>query len=306
MSSRWVAGVVRARALQRRRLGRAGVRELARSGSLEAAVAALARTPYGHDVRPGMDLARAQRAVSDSALWNLRVLAGWLPSSGAELLRVVAGWCEVANVDELLRELHGLPAEPPYRLGTLATAWPRLAGATSVPDLQERLARTAWGATAGPERWQLQLGLRLVWADRVASRVPQARDLAVAGAALLLARETAGRGRPLPEALTGPTGRLLGPAAARAVTLPGLAAALPVRARWALDGVEDPARLWAAETRWWHRLEQQAFALGRSGGFDSGQVLSAAGLLVVDAWRVRAALALAGRPASEEVLDAVA
>jgi hypothetical protein len=41
-------------------------------------------------------------------------------------------------------------------------------------------------------------------------------------------------------------------------------------------------------------------------GLRRGPVLSAAGLLAVDAWRVRAALALAGQPASQEVLDAVA
>jgi hypothetical protein len=301
-----VAGVVRARALQRRRLGRAGVRSLAQSGSLDEAVTALVQTPYGHDVRPGMDLAAAQRAVSESALWNLRVLAGWLPSSGAEVLRVLAGWFEVANVDELLRELDGVPAEPPYRLGTLATAWPQLAGSTSVADLRERLGRSAWGEPAGTGRWEVQLGMRLVWADRVAGRVPSARDLAAAGVALLLARETAGRGRRLPEALTGPATRLVGLEAARAGTLAALGAAMPSRSGWVLAGVGTPAGLWSAETRWWRRVEQQAFALGRSGGFDADQVLSAAGLLAVDAWRVRAALALAGQPASQEVLDAVA
>ncbi|MGZ6804548.1 MAG: V-type ATPase subunit [Nocardioidaceae bacterium] len=306
MSGRWVAGVVRARALQRRRLGRAGVRDLADSASLAEAVATLARTPYGHDVRPGADLAAAQRAVADSALWNLRVLAGWLPAPGAELLRVLAGWFEVANVDELLRALHDLPAEPPYRLGTLATAWPQLAGATSVPDLRERLGRTTWGAAAGADPWQVQLGMRLAWADRVAARVPAARDLAVAGAGLLLARETVGRGRSLPEGAVLPARRLLGDGAVRAASLGALAAALPARSRELLDGVEDPAAVWRAEARWWRRLEQQAFALGRSGGFDADQVLSAAGLLAVDAWRVRAALALAGRPGSAEVLDAVA
>lgn len=306
MTTSWVSGVVRAKALGRRRLGRAGVRALAASPSLQDAVATLADTPYGHDVRVGLDLAQAQRAVGDSVLWNLRVLAGWLPSPGAEAMRVLAGWFEIANVDELLRELDGSPAESPYRLGTLATAWPQLAGSTSTADLRERLGRTSWGEPGGESRWDIQLGLRLVWADRVAARVPQARTLAVAAAALLLARETVGRGRRLPDALTGPAARLVGREAIGARTLAELAAALPSSARWALAGVGEPAELWAAETRWWRRLEEQSFALARSGHFDAAQVLGAVGLLAVDAWRVRAALALSGRGVPGAVLDAVA
>lgn len=306
MTASWVSGVVRAKALGRRRLGRAGVRALAASASLQEAVATLADTPYGHDVRVGLDLAQAQRAVGDSVLWNLRVLAGWLPSSGAETLRVLAGWFEIANVDELLRELDGSPAEPPYRLGTLATAWPQLAGSTSAVDLRERLGRTPWGDPGGERRWDVQLGMRLVWAGRVAAWVPQAHPLAVGAAGLLLARETVGRGCRLPDALSGSAVRLVGRAAAEAGTLPELAAALPSSARWALDGVSEPADLWAAETRWWRRLEEQSFALARSGHFDAAPVLGAVGLLAVDGWRVRAALTLAGRDAPAEVFDAVA
>ncbi len=61
VSVKWVAGSVRARALAHRRLGRGGVRALATSGSLAAAVESLAGSPYGRDVRPDSPLARAQR-----------------------------------------------------------------------------------------------------------------------------------------------------------------------------------------------------------------------------------------------------
>lgn len=306
MTTSWVSGVVRAKALGRRRLGRAGVRALAGSPSLREAVASLVDTPYGHDLRVGSDLSQAQRAVGDSLLWNLRVLSGWLPSAGSEALRVLAGWFEIANVDELLRELDGTPAESPYRLGTLATAWPQLAGAASVADLRERLGRTSWGDPGGESRWDIQLGLRLAWGDRVSIRVPYLQTMAVGAAALLLARETVGRGRLLPDALTRPAARLVGREATDARTLTELAAALPSSARWALDGVGELADLWAAETRWWRRLEEQSFALARSGTFDAAPVLGTVGLLAVDAWRVRAALALSGRGAAEAVLDAVA
>ena len=306
MTTSWVSGVVRAKALGRRRLGRAGARALAGSPSLQEAVATLVDTPYGHDMRVGFDLSQAQRAVGDSMLWNLRVLSGWLPSSGSEALRVLAGWFEIANVDELLRELDGTPAESPYRLGTLATAWPQLAGSTSAADLCERLGRSSWGEPGVGSWWDIQLHLRLVWADRIATRVPQLHSLAAGATALLLARETFGRGRQLSDAMTFPAARLVGRKAADARTLAELSAALPASARWALEGVTEQADLWVAETRWWLRLEEQSFALARTAHFAAGPVLGAVGLLAVDAWRVRAALVLSGCGVAGEVLDAVA
>jgi hypothetical protein len=129
VSAGWVAGSVRARALAQRRLGAGAARTLAASSSLEVALAALAASPYRQEVRPGQRLAEAQRAVAATLLWHLRVLAGWLPREGADMLRLLAGWFEVANVDELLHRLAGGEAEEPFRLGALATAWPRLAPA---------------------------------------------------------------------------------------------------------------------------------------------------------------------------------
>jgi hypothetical protein len=58
----WVAGTVRARAIGRRRLGAAAVRELAASPSLAEAVEALAGSPYGRYVRAGDAQWAARRA----------------------------------------------------------------------------------------------------------------------------------------------------------------------------------------------------------------------------------------------------
>jgi len=57
MTVGWVAAAVRGRGMARRRLGRDGVRRLAASESLAVALATLASTPYGREVRPDMDLA---------------------------------------------------------------------------------------------------------------------------------------------------------------------------------------------------------------------------------------------------------
>src|SRR6476469_2657449 len=131
MTAAWAAGGVRARALSSRRLGAQGARAVVASGDLGAAVAQLAQGPYGHDVRPGQGLAAAQRAVAATYLWHLRVLAGWLPRPGVEVVRLLAGWAELANIESLLRSLgpappSGASAAPPYELGSLATVWPRL------------------------------------------------------------------------------------------------------------------------------------------------------------------------------------
>jgi hypothetical protein len=306
VSTAWVAGTVRARAFGRRRLGRAGARALAAEPTLADAVAVLASTPYAHDVEVGAGLAEAQHQVAASLLWNVRVLAGWLPREGADALRALAGWFEIANVDELLRSLAGAPAEPAYRLGTLATAWPQLAPVTTRSELRTRLAQSAWGDPGGESPWDVQLAMRLSWADRVAVAAPPAALWAGGGAALLVARETFGRGRRLPEPLRTLAGRLVGADAAAAGALADLAAALRPDARWALAGVVDSSDLWAAETRFWHRVEDDAFRLARTWRFDLGPVVGAVALMAVDAWRVRAALEVAARGgADHEVFDAV-
>jgi hypothetical protein len=149
--------------------------------------------------------------------------------------------------------------------------------------------------------------MRLAWADRVVAAVPQANEWAGGGAALLVARETFGRGRWLPEPLHTLAGRLLGAEVAEARHLADLAATAPAPARWALAGVRGSGDLWAAELRFWHRVEDDAFRLARTWQFGLGPVVGAVALMAVDAWRVRAALELASRggAAPQEVLDAV-
>ncbi|HZD74039.1 MAG TPA: hypothetical protein VE776_09185, partial [Actinomycetota bacterium] len=196
-----MAGSVRARALAQRRLGAGASRTLAASPSLEVALAALADSPYGHEVRPRLSLAEAQRAVAATLLWHLRVLAGWLPRQGPAMLRLLAGWFEIADVDELLHRLAGKTAEPPFHLGALATAWPRLATAGSAVELRERLAASPWGDPGGATARAVRLGMRLSWMTQVASELEPAAPWAAGAAALLLARERFVAGQDLPAAV---------------------------------------------------------------------------------------------------------
>ncbi|MGC9669778.1 hypothetical protein ACNTMW_24930 [Planosporangium sp. 12N6] len=297
MSARWVAGSVRARALPRRQLGSAGARQLAGSRTLDDAVTALARSPYGRFVRAGDTLGAAQRGVADTLLWNVRVLAGWVPGDGVRALRLLAGWFELANVDEHLRALTaaGQPVEPPFRLGTLATAWPRLAATTSPAELRDVLARSPWGDPGTDRPRELSLALRLSWADRVAAGVAPAGAWAAGAVALLVARTDPAQRRHLPQPALRAVDRLLGRAWPEASTVEELAGTVSPSAAWALRDVPEPADLWRAEIRWWARVRADGARLLADPGFGPHAAVGAAALLAVDAWQTRAALEATAR-----------
>ena len=307
MSAGWVAGCVRARALARRRLGPAVARQLAASPSLADALQVLAATPYGRRNQLGQALPAAQHAIAGTVLWDLRVLAGWLPREGVQLLRTLAGWFELANTDELLAAMDGRPAAPEFRLGALATTWPRLRAAASPAGLRAALAASPWRDPGGDTTLAIRLGMRARWAAQIASLGEPARAWATGAAVLLIAGERFAAGRQLDPALTQVARQLLGPAAASAPTLEGLASSLPPHARWPLAGVGSPAELWRGERSWWARIERDGGTLLAKSGAGSGIVLGAVAMMSADARRVSAALEIAARGGGPlEAYDAVA
>jgi len=317
MSTGWVAGSVRARAVTRRRLGLAGCRALAAATSLDEALARLEATPYGHDVAVGQSLARAEHAVGATLLWHLRVLAGWLPRGGADTMRLLAAGFEIANVDEHLARIAGRDVDPfgdvpAYRLGSLATVWPRLAATASLAEVRDVLRASPWGDPGAASERDVQVSMRLSWAGRVAAGVPAVQDLAGAAAVLMVARVLPPGGRGLLEGQGRAAGAVLGPAPVAARSLGELAGALPRRLRWVLAGVptgDDDAgdRSWAAESTWWRRVESDGLALLHRSGFGPDAPVGATAVLAVDAWRVRAALEVAARGGGPlEAFDAVA
>jgi hypothetical protein len=262
MSAGWVAGSVRARALARSRIDTGIARRLASCVSLADALHLLAATPYGTNIRPDQTLAAAQHEVAGALLWDLRVLAGWLPRDGVRMMRTLGGWFEIANVDELLQSIAGRPAGPEFRLGALATAWPRLTQAASASELRTALAASAWRDPGQPTAHAIRLGMRLRWAARIAELGEPAGTWAAGAAALLV---------------------------------PGEAGAVPARARWVLAGITSPAGLWRAETALMARVEQDGLRLLHAPGLDRGVVLGATAVMACHAWRIRAALELAAR-----------
>ncbi|MDH6566143.1 hypothetical protein M2160_001164 [Streptomyces sp. SAI-117] len=295
MSAGWVAGATRARAMAAARAGPRAARELAAAPSLSEALRHLAHTVYrrGLDVTAGPG--QAQRAVSDALLWQLRVLAGWQPGPGAAAVRLLASGFEIANTRDRLRSLAGAPQPPPYRLGALATAWPRLSRAASPAQVRAVLAASAWGDPGSGTPGALLTGMRLSAAARTAAHVPVAAHWAAGEAALVTAREVHLTGHRLTGTARQDAVRLLGTAAVGASAFKEFRARLPASARWALEGVEEPKDLWRAEARWWPSVERDAASMLAGARFDLSPVVGAAAALGADAWRVRAALECAAQ-----------
>lgn len=291
-----------------RRLGRDRARALAGAPSLAAALDTLEGTAYGRDLRPGMDLAAAQRALAETALWHLRVLAGWLPPRAVEPLRALAAWLEIVNIEDRLDYLAGGELRRPFSLGGLTTAWVHVAAAQTPGEVRAALAGSAWGDPGGEDRATIGLGLRIAWARRVLEGVEEAREWAAGALALLLARELLLAGRRA-EDLAVPRLSGIGLSWREASTLAELRERLPDEAGWTLAGIDDRRQLWRGETSWWKRVEQNAERLLRSSQLGRTTVIATVALLAVDAWRSAGALEIAargGEPDAREVFGQIA
>ncbi|MFJ5830622.1 hypothetical protein [Streptomyces sp. NPDC093089] len=235
--------------------GAAAAQELAASASLAHALRGLADSSYREAAAADSSLADAQRGVASALLWNLRVLAGWLPPAGARLL--AAGF-EIANVEALLRSFSG--ASPPpqaYRLGALGTAWRRLERADSADAVRRVLAASLRGDPGAGTAWTVSVGMRIAAAARTAEVGP-ARTWAEGRVALLTAREMFVRGRVLPTPVRLRAADVLGDQVLKASGFREFRDRLPAGARWAVEGVDGrgtwggrrPAggRSWGAST----------------------------------------------------------
>ncbi|MEI5525563.1 V-type ATPase subunit [Streptomyces brasiliscabiei] len=310
MRADWVAGTTRARALRTRCLGAEGIGEVAASSTLDEALRHLAATGYRRDVSPGATTAEAQRAVTSTLLWHLRVLAGWQPAVGARAVRALAAGFEISNTEQHLRDLTSDTNRPgtgarhprftPYGLGTLAIAWPRLVRARTPVELRSALASSAWGDPGGDSPAAVVSGMRISAAVRLADAVPDAARWAAARLALQVAREFFVVGRRLPDVSLLRAARLLGTGAVGAGAYPDFRQALPPTAGWLLDDIDEAADLWRAETRWWETVARDGRALLRPSGFGPRPVVGAVALLSADAWRTRGALELAARGGGTE------
>jgi hypothetical protein len=307
MSAGWVAASVRGRSLARRGLGSEAARSLA-AADYATALDTVCHSVYGHDVRPDMDLPSATRALWSSALWHLRILAGWGPPLGAGAVRTMAGGFELANIDGLLLSLAGGSPPAPFVLGSLARAWPAASACTSLEALRRVLAGSPWGDPDSDDPGVVRLVLRITWACRVLDEAPGAEDWAVSAVVLLMARAAcAGAVGMLPPRARRDVARVLGHRSAAATTLQELRASAPRAAQRMLEPVRSAEDLWLAEAVWWRATRDGARALARRPVAAASVSVAAAALLAADAWEVAAALQLAARAGtpSRELLDAL-
>lgn len=302
MRAEWIAGTVRGRLLLAHRLGEDPARRLAAQTSFAEARRLLLASPYGRDLGGIQDLALAQRGVAATSLWQLRILAGWLPPDGSVLLRALAAWYELVNIEHHIAWIAtGANPPLPFELGGLATAWPRIAPTHDLAEVRSILAASPWGKPASEESVGLHLALRAGWARRIIDFAPEARGWAEAAVAQYVAREL------LLDKDKDPGGLLALPGVRvswlSASSVPELAARLPARIRWALRDVTRPEELWHAELAWWQRIEEEAEALMRRPLGSPALVIGIVALLAADAQRAARALAIAALGGAERTRE---
>lgn len=308
MKADWVAASVRARSMAQRRVGVGGSQRIAAQHSLREGLALLEHTTYGERLVGCADRAAAERGIRSTVLWQLRVLAGWIPGTGTRLMRAAAGGYERDNIVSLAHSFDAGPTSPEFfDLGALATAWPRLREAQSTAELDEALRTSRWGDAGSDDATPRRDILTVVWLGRLAAVAGAARPWAEAASGVLAARM-------LLVDQSVPSGRfrdavhpLLGRAWEGAANLNELRSALPRAARDALRDVDGPKDLWRSEARLRATVEADGFRLLRGAMPGPTIVLGGIAVLAMDAWRVRAALSAAvSGTGTSEVLDAVA
>jgi len=306
MTAGWVAAAMRGRALLRSEAGTGGARQIAIASTWAQGRDLLGRTIAGRNLSAGADRSTAHAAASTATIWQLRVLAGWVPPSSTSLVRVAAGPIEIGNIERHLAALEGAPRADAIPLGSLATAWPRVAACASAGAVRDVLRRSVWGDPGGADVVDIALGLRVAWLRRVRFAAPEMGDWARAGTAVLVARERFAFDREIADATRREIDRALGRRWHDADSITDLFDRLPERLRWPLADVDDPALVWRAERALIRRAAGDARRRAAAGADDRASVAAIITLLLVDLWRVHAAIELAGHgPTAGEVFDDV-
>ena len=130
--------------------GAPGARALA-TGDWADLVAGLAGSMYGAGLAPSANRAVVRGHCSEVVVWNLRVLAGWVPTGSLAMLRALVGEFEIDNIDAHLRHLESGSAPPPLELGALAIAWPRVQSCSTPDEVRDVLRFSSWGDPGGAD-----------------------------------------------------------------------------------------------------------------------------------------------------------
>lgn len=301
MSAGWIAGAVRGRELARHRLGSTGVENLAARRGIEEALTMLAGTTYERAARAGPDLETVQHAVGAQALWHLRILAGWVPPGGVRAIGALAGWFEIANLEDLAVTVSTAetgPVSPPYDLGLLSVTWRGVRNASTLTEVREKLAPTGWGDPGGDSVEALLVGLRMSWAGLLRRVVAERREWGMGLAALVLAQSrflpNSDDRTTFPRHVQG-----LGDRWQSTTDLEEFIAALPPVAGWIFSTVHRSEELWQAEETWWKRLADDGADLLRAQQLSRQTVVGSAAVIIADARFTQVALSRAVRLRAE-------
>jgi hypothetical protein len=273
MSAGWIAGDVRARGLAAAEAIDVAS-SVAETPGLEPAVAVLGQTRWIRDTGSATSVETAERAVFETLIWQLRVLAGWLPSEGVEVVRSCVAWFEIRNIEDRLAYFAGASAAPPYELGRLGLISKSLGGTSNAEDIRRLMVASAWGDPGGEDAYAIRMWLRHRWHRRARDASPELRIWADAAAWLFALRE-----------------RFAGRAGADLIA--SKPPSLPSAWRWVTAATWSPGDMWRAEERWWAQVRQEGLQLlhERVGG--RGPALGAITTLAASARRIATALEIA-------------
>lgn len=271
MSAGWIAGNVRALGLASEPSDVAA--SVASATNLSGGVAVLGQASWIRDIDAATTVAASQRAVFETLLWRLRVIAGWLPSEGVEMVRSCVVWFEIRNIEDRLAYFAGALAELPYELGRLGIISRALGVTSSGEDIRRLMAASAWGDPGGADAYRIRIWLRRMWHKRARDASPQLRVWSDAAAWLLAVRErTAARSGADLLARTPPS--------------------LPSSWKWASVDWAGPD-LWRAEERWWIQVREDGLRLLHAPIGTAGPALGAITTLASSARRIATALEIA-------------
>jgi hypothetical protein len=284
MSGDWIAGSVRAHGLAGG-ADRDVVPQLAASRDLDSAITVLSATRWVRGVDTLTPLVMVERRVFESLLWQLRILAGWLPSEGVEMIRSCVAWFEIRNVEDRIAYLAGAPAQTPFELGRLGIVSRTLQTTGSGADIRRLLAASSWGDPGAEDAYSVRTWMRHRWHRRVRDAAAELRVWADAAAWLLAVRERLAH-RPGAELLASDRPRL------------------PSNWEWVSSTPWTGADLWRAEERWWAQLREEGARLLHSPVASAKPVLGALATLAVSAHEIASALEIVAAGRGVEAVDA--
>jgi hypothetical protein len=236
-----------------------------------------------------------QHAVGAHALWHLRILAGWVPPKGVSIIRALAGWFEIANVEAMAASTNQtVELAARYELGRLSVIGHGARHARTLVELRKAVAASQWRDPGGETVESLLIGMRLGWAGLIRQAATDRREWGSGLAAMILAQDlflpgAAHRNASVRRA------QGIGSGWQNTTDLASYIAALPAAAAWVFADVQGVEELWRAEDTWWERIAADGADLLLTSQLGRGTVTGAAAVIVADARGTQVSLSRSAR-----------